>query len=670
MTSRVSFLKLMIETFRRHMTTVLITALVFFIDIITFFLNVQNLLNTRIIEEDYLSLSSSYLPQQTHIAEELATMCAPTIINYVIAVLCGIYFAFDFFRYMHSKKETDFYDSMPIKRQTWFRVLFFCSFSLFTILTLITLGIELAIVYSVGYGSALMCQNIIWNFLCMLGAFLVCWATTALAMIMTGNSIIAFLGFGVFSCYIPLGIGYLFPTYGATFFDTYVFQTLPERYYYFSPVTVSYTAMQHFNEWTLKDNGSYLLGCFILAMIIGIIAYMLFLRRPSETAGRAMAFEKANPVIRFALVIPLTLYAGLLLHEISYYASMAWLVFGIIFGGFLIHGIIECIFHFDIKALFGKKLQLLATIIFCLGFAFVFWADLMHYDDYLPEAKDVKSVKIHTYYFDMDGETKTELQDGLSGEYADVALDAIEDILNSTLDASDDEEYVHMNNFRVTYELKNGMTRKREYRFYGNKFPESLDKLYATEEFKDDYCVLYHPNKINISSVGVNNGPEYFKLDLSETERAELFHIYLSEYTPMTLSQSLNEHSPLQLVVESPAENEDYIHTYRYYIYESCTKTLDFLKEKGVKTFEESDSIKLLNLELYGGKFEDKDERYFISDEKELNALRPYMILNEFYFRDYGGEYLSCDLRYELDGNVRNTSVYIKQEDINKVIAP
>ena len=51
MTSRVSFPKLIIETLRRHIAAVLITVLVFFLHIISFFLNVQNILNTKVMED-------------------------------------------------------------------------------------------------------------------------------------------------------------------------------------------------------------------------------------------------------------------------------------------------------------------------------------------------------------------------------------------------------------------------------------------------------------------------------------------------------------------------------------------------------------------------------------------------------------------------------------------
>ena len=339
MTSRVSFLKFIVETLRRHIAAVLITALGFFIHIISFFMNVQNILSSEYISS-YDAFSSVH-PDIEIFTRDLCELCSPNLTNGVIAMAFGAYLAFDFLKYMHSKRETDFYDSMPIRRQTWFRVIFVSCFALFFILCAAATGIEAAIAFGTGYGALTMLQNMLWNFICMIAAFLVTWFTTALAMIMTGHSIIALLGFGVFASYIPLILATLIPVYSARFFETYVYTDINPNVYYFSPVTLVYKIANSWLEWKLDEHWTYIIGCFVFTAIIGVITYLLFLRRPSEAAGRAMAFEKANNIIRFMLVIPLALYAGLFLEEMATMTSTAWLIFGVIFGAFLLHGIME-----------------------------------------------------------------------------------------------------------------------------------------------------------------------------------------------------------------------------------------------------------------------------------------------------------------------------------------
>lgn len=671
MTLRVSFPKLIMEALRRHVAAVLITVLAFFIHLISFFLNVQNLLKTEFIED---AMSSYYPPTRgtDYVVEHLTELCSPNMWNAILAMLIGVYLAFDFFRYLHSKKETDFYESMPIRKQARFKTLFIACIGTFIVLSVVTLGMELAIVYGVGYGSAIIFKNMLWSLICMIGCFLACFTTTVLAMVMTGHSIVAFLGLGVFVSYIPLIISNLIPLYAGQFFKTYVHRGINEKYFYFSPITLAYKATYHWNYnseiWNIKDHWTYLLGCFLFALVISVVAYLLFLRRPSETAGRAMAFEKFNPVIRIMLVIPIALYAGLLLNEIAAYANTAWLIFGLIFVAFLMHGIMECIFQFDIKALISKKKQLLFTILFCLAFVFVFWTDLFKYDAYMPDKKDVKSIQIDTYLFDEGKYNWKEQKDWLTGESIDLALEAIKDI-KAPSHSSGDSDYIYMNDFTVTYKLKSGFERQRRYSYYGNEFPESLDKLSATEDFKNDYCILYHTDEIEITSLQVSNGPEQFKLNLTKEQIQELCEIYLKEYSDITLSDSLSKEKVLMLIVEYPIDGREYSGSESYMIYSDFTETISYLKQFDVVSFAESADIKLEYLEFYSDKYGEMQQEY-INDEEQLNALKQYMILGDFmrYQKDYGEDYINCNVRYVLDGERRYMDIFLNKNDIAKVL--
>lgn len=669
MTLRVSFPKLIMETLRRHIAAVLITVLVFFLHIISFFLNVQNILNTKVIED---MVDSHFPPTRgtEYVIEELSSLCSPNILNMVMAILLGIYLAFEFFRYMHSRKESDFYDAMPIRREKWFLNTFVASVGLFLLLSTLTFAIELAIVYSVGYGSKQIFMSMLWNLICTIGSFLVCWITTTLTMIMTGHSIIAFLGFGIFASYIPLIVGYLFPVYANTFFKTYVYKGISSVYYYFSPITLAYKATHNYGLWNIDEHWTYIIGCYAFAIIVGLIAYLLFLRRPSETAGRAMAFEKINSWIRMLLVIPLALYAGLFLNEVTSVDSTAWLLFGVLFASCLLHGIIEAIFQFDIKALVSKKKQLLFTILFCLAFVFAFWADVFQFDNYIPNQKDIETVKIDTYLFDENGKYFDDLTNGLSGEYVDDALAVIKDI-REHMDASDSVDYIYTNDFTVTYELKNGTIRQRKYPYYGNEFPESLDALSATEEFKNDFCVLYHLDNVDVTAVSIFNGMESFQLNLTTEQINEFCQIYLEEYTKLTLTESLSKEALYKLIVfyPNPNEDRDYDITAEYKIYAHFYNTLAFLKKYNVVSFHESSDIKLENLEIHSSKYQ-KEGQQFISDEQQLNELKEHMLLGEFTYYNYDHEddYAYCNLRCVLNGNTRYLDVYIKHSILSDIL--
>ena len=67
--------------------------------------------------------------------------------------------------------------------------------------------------------------------------------------------------------------------------------------------------------------------------------------RPSEAAGRAMAFKVSEPVIRFLLVVPISLFSGMIFRSIL--NDDIWTVFGLICGLLITSCLIEIIYHFD-----------------------------------------------------------------------------------------------------------------------------------------------------------------------------------------------------------------------------------------------------------------------------------------------------------------------------------
>ncbi len=240
MTSRVSFPKLIKELTKNHLASFLITVLTFFIHLIYFLMRIQNILQTTWVSDDITGLAT---PENSgFILQEIHELCVPNFGNMLVAMAIGAYLAFDYFRYLHSKKETDFIESLPVRRQEQFQTRLLSSLLIFAVLCTVTLGIELGVVFSTGYGSLYILQNMLWGLLCMFGAFLASWVTVALAMIMTGHSIVAFLGTGVFFCYVPLILNNLIPTYANVFFDTYVYRSPEEMSasYYFSPATLAY----------------------------------------------------------------------------------------------------------------------------------------------------------------------------------------------------------------------------------------------------------------------------------------------------------------------------------------------------------------------------------------------------------------------------------------------
>ena len=161
MTSRVSLSKFIKETWKRHTTSMLVLAFAFIFHLIIVFLNVQNIALVPTFNLNY---------DLDHILRRLADIYSPNTANGFFALIAGLFMAFDYFKFFHSRKETDFYESLPVTKKTHFLTNVLCSFSLFAVGTIITLGLELCFLFAIGYGTSSLAIVTFWNFIVMCGA--------------------------------------------------------------------------------------------------------------------------------------------------------------------------------------------------------------------------------------------------------------------------------------------------------------------------------------------------------------------------------------------------------------------------------------------------------------------------------------------------------------------
>ena len=397
MTSRISFSKILKEEFRHHLVSIFAVTLCFLGEVLLFYFDIQSLVDRR--EDDLV-----------YIKEALAAEGEPVIEAMIPVMLLGVLLAAEYFSYLHSRRKTDFYFSLPIKRGRQFVTGIWVCMGIFIVPCFIAGGLEIAIGYATGYAGRAFLTNMLWRIFCKVLCFTGMWVTMALAMIMTGNLTIAFLGLGAFCSYIPLLIRYLLPLYQELFYATYVqpYRALEGMWYYFSPVSLAIGMSGRYFNWRVEEHLDYMIGIVLFILVIGLLAYRLYLKRPAEAAGRAMAFEKANAPIRFAIVIPLALYFGYFLSELSRgNREKLWLIVGVVLGVVLIHGIVESIFNFDLRKMFSKRKQMLLTMVGCLGFILGLQLNVNRFDSFIPEESEVERVVFsvnnnNVYFYDSD----------------------------------------------------------------------------------------------------------------------------------------------------------------------------------------------------------------------------------------------------------------------------
>lgn len=668
MTCKISLFKSIRETLKHHMASIFATSLVFFVQFIVFFLNIQNLAQEQ-------TDASIYHSSTEWIAKRLRDMTQPGYGYMIPIVLVAILLAFDFFRYLHSKKQVDFYESLPIRRKNWFFLRIFSSFVIFLIPFTLCIGLEMILLAVFGFATPALIANLLWNYVCMILIFLITWFTTALAMVMTGHPVIAFFGFGVFSIYAPIIVQFLFSSYAAVHYKTYVAGNGEQLYYltYLSPVGAAIKLLG--DMYTTWDAGSHAIDFIVILVLIcllGLLTYFLFVKRPSESAGRAMAFEKANPVIRILLVIPLTLYLGLYLSEVTSIGTKIWMIFGFVVGTVLLHGIIESIFQFDIRGLWSHKKQMVCCFIACLGFASIFWFDLLKYDDYLPELDQLESIAIEVnsdyYYY---GENVK--NDGISGEYLDDALQLAQNLVKQDLEPDDEHNTTWI---RFEYCLKNGSIKARDYYMDLESNRELFDKIYATKEYKDDYCALYSVDWSEIKYITWSDAVSEVSLYIEAEEMEHLFETYLAEYTALSYSQERSESTLGQFTVYYDKENKEN-RDFPCYVFPQFTQTIalleshiqanDLTKEYGALTESLFDKYEIRSIEIYY-----EDAPITISDKDKISIAKESMILSDYFYKTNSNidsnTYYDIDVSLETADGLRYIPAVLPKEIVDELV--
>lgn len=610
MTCKISFSKSILETLRHHLAVIITTCIIFFIQFIVFFLNIQNI---------HSSL--------TYRVNGITNMTLPYSGYAIPVVFIAVIIAFDFFRYLHSKKQTDFYDSLPVKRQDWFMVRFVSSFLIFMIPYTICTALEMFLLIIFQATKLVYFTNLLWTFICMILVFLYTWVTAALAMILSGHSVIAFFLFGILNGYMPIVIRFLFPAYAENYFTTYV----PDSYFlyqlnYFSPIGAAEKLCGGY-PWVASERTEAFLFIVILIAVTLILDYFLFHIRPSEAAGQAMAFEKTNPFIRIALVIPLSLYVGLLLSLLTSIASRAWMIFGFVLGSILLHGIIESVFQFDIHGMWSKKREMFLCFVISTGFALLFWYDILGYNSYVPDLDEIASISIQT------SESYSSVDDGIgmTGENMEAALQLAHNMIEQDVSYEDGKEWI-----RFKYMLKNGSIVYRDYYMDFTSNAALIDSIYASKDYKKDVCKLYTQDYKKVAYIKWEDIASETILYLSPSEMEQFFDTYLAEYTPFTYSQAKKSFRIGEFVVCNYMAG-DILEEYRCEVYPEFTQSIAFLEnymstqdytqDYGSLTESVLYKYPITSLEIYT-----EETPVCIYDESTLEELKDNLILaDEFY---------------------------------------
>ncbi|NLL72256.1 MAG: hypothetical protein GX237_01850 [Clostridiales bacterium] len=597
MTSKNLFLKLQKEDMKRRVWTISLSMLAFFLLFtVVCAMKVSNFVYElkRVEFEHYSEWAYG----------QIKYMMSPTneyliIITIIGAIICGL----SGFFYLHSKKKVDLYHSIAVRREKLFAIVYTNGLLIYIVPYLINLLLCFIILAVNHYFTMELFLLAITTFVHNLLYYILIYTITIIAVMLTGNVVVSFLGTGVFCFYGSFVVAVL-EEYFCQFFATYyVSSKIDDLMTALSPIG------NYFNTAKYIANG---FGSEVITTILLVIAFtllfiflavFLYKKRPSEGTGKAMVFNVSKPIIKLALVIPLSLAGGILFGNIaqSYYTT--WLIFGLVFSLIISYGIVEIIYNFDIRKAFSGKPYLLGSAVVVCIIVCVFKFDLFGYDSYIPNKEDIKAVSVaingidsHIRYFELqdlnqnrryvsDQDYQLKHMDMTDFESAyGISEIGIEYTLRNKkarkeanffyINEVDDEgsKYLY---YTIKYTLKRGKEVYREYMIPINKTYDLLQDVYEDLDYKKGHYPIYQLNGDQIKKVSSYNQFQEKEFSLNTDKKNELLEIYREEISKLSLDDVI-ETQPIATLVF----NIDYFDLL-YYVYPSFENTISYLNNHG-----------------------------------------------------------------------------------------
>lgn len=626
MTSRSLFFKYMKEnTKQRIWSLALALLLCFFVFPVATALNISTIFRPE-------NLNSSGLPAELALAQAQQDFTREMLRVYsmkggalaFMLTMAAVVLAASGFAYLHSKKKTDFYHSLPIRREMLYAVTCLNGFLYMAVAYIGFLTIAAVMIRVKGvpfdWGSLYLASV---EHLCF---FALVYMTAILSMLLTGNLVVGLLGTGVLFSWGPvicMTISAYFSEYFTTFYgDDSFLLALSERT---SPVAWYVEACMS------SQPGRMALGALIMAAVLFVLGMLLYRRRPSEAAGHAMAFPITEPIIRFLIAVPSSLLLGAMFHSMMY--EDGWTVFGLVCGLLLVSCIIEIIYHFDFKSLFAHKRQLLVSAVF-VGVVFViFRFDLFGYDRYLPATEKLASGGIYCDLLDPEATSQyhstVEYTEGWYGvnfdampsstlademQIADdqglellhtIAAQGVHDAAQArdrymrgggrSYDLEEDDATCH--NVTIAWHLRNGRTVYRRYLVNVSGVKTALEAVYDLDAYKTAMYPVLSLTADDVAGINYKEEDECSHVKLAGADtKAALLAAYQEELKALS-SETRTREMPIAEIQFKTNENQALIqklrdeggnytlfnHYYYYPIYPSFTKTIALLRACGIE---------------------------------------------------------------------------------------
>lgn len=545
-------------------------------------------------------------------------------ITVILAVLCAV----QGYHFLHSEAKSVFYLGLPMKRTSLFGCNYMCGLLIAMVPCIISRIICFCLSDSERAGYYLL-TGILINLL----GFLLVYQLVILIMVLTGSLLYAVPGVLLAFLYGVYGIGFVTNKYCDAFFDAYYRIDLVEKIKtYLSPGHL-YAALAGVNDyvaydnWTINARVGHLIAALAAVVLTGAAAIILFHRRPAESFGKVLAFKNSRIILKVLILIPGSLIIGYYLMLASPGGRSVWLlVIGIAGAAFLINGILEMIYQADLRAVTAKRNQAAVLGAVSILIAGSFIADIWKYDDYIPDPQTVKEVAVSVSGLE-DLYTSAVTEDyaadkrfslmHLQGKDKENVIQWLKTIQEQT--DADPLTYVTM-----AFKEKGDRTIYRRYKLVDMEQLDGFTDIYRSHDYKQGTIDLAVEEEAGGQVFTWSNGAETKRLAFEREETQELLDCYQRDLQGLDLAMVKAAGQPIGLLELSRRSDRE---GRRGYIYPSFSKTIGYLKDKGIDADKTIADYEITRIEIS----DENGKSRSVDEPDEIMQLGDAMIYDQLY---------------------------------------
>lgn len=476
----------------------------------------------------------------------------------VVVIVAAFINAVNGFLYLYSRKKTDFYHSLPLKRAELFQQRVITG-SLYYLVPYVLMEFLTVCIGAAGGFFNLKLMGLAVKMLCLhLIVYLMLYFSIVLILCVTGNMLMGILCLGGMYLY-GIALYLLLSVYGITFLDTFMDQKTGILGFLIkdaSPVALAFSMISAYAEGYA---GKLILSVVIVGIVFASLSWIAYKKRPSEAAGKSMVYRWVAVLVKFMIVVPTGLGIGWIFYSMTTGRSrMLWWAFGLLLGTIVSHGMAEVIYRMSFQKFFSKKIQLAAAGVLVIAVSVICQKDLLHFDSYIPKQENLAAVNISTG-FDLD--YYSHIEKSADGEFYDSTDNynwnhegntltgtdgigkqtyaALQNIVKDSPNVNPNKKNSHF--ISVKYTLKSGRIVYRSY-WADNRNIKSLMKgFYEEEDLKQKkYEFLNLDEKyLNTVSMADAAGMGYSIFQNDEKQKQELLDALKKDVEAATVEDML-----------------------------------------------------------------------------------------------------------------------------------